>query len=218
MKPCRHALRDAHGLTLVELLVAAAIFIFVAFGMGSLYLSAKRGFDFGSAEAFVQRQGTLVQEELARHILRATLLQVAQCRPNGSVTIAAGESIIYQRLVQDPTSGALQNEYWCIYWFQRTSPADPYPQLWRCRIAGPTPPQNCTSTPENLLPPVPASISGQLVSVSSANFAVPLSCVGVTCVATSVDIRFDLDLRDGATGPSLLWSARRFGFNTTIRN
>ena len=52
----------------MELLVAASIFVFVMFGIGSLYLSAKRGFDFGSAEAYVQRQGTHLQEELNRQL------------------------------------------------------------------------------------------------------------------------------------------------------
>jgi hypothetical protein len=36
-------------------------------------------------------------------------------------------------------------------------------------------------------------------------------------VATTLNLRFDLELRAGS-GSTLLWAARRFGINTTVRN
>lgn len=192
--------------------MGVAIFTFVALALGSLYLSlsGERGFNLASAEAFLQSQGTLIGEEFVRHILRASALQVAAC---GSATIAAGQSIIYQRWVQNPTTLALQSEFWCVYQDQR--PGNPYPLLWRCRVAGLTPPQTCTAQPvESLLAGSPVR-SGLALAVSNTTFAVaPV----VGAVAMTLDIRFDLDLRVVDSDQSLLTSPRRFGFNTTIRN
>jgi len=39
--------RDRRGVTLVELLVATAIFTIVAVAVGSLYVSTQRAFDYG---------------------------------------------------------------------------------------------------------------------------------------------------------------------------
>lgn len=198
-------------MTLIELMVGTVIFVFVLLSLGSMYLAATRGFGLSSAETTLQRQGTSIEERLVDHVLRARSLQVAECGP-ASVTISANESIIYQRLVQNSNTFVLEDEFWCVY---RHKPLnDPYPQLWRCHIPGLTPPQTCSSTPENLLsgaltPP------GQAISVSDSRFEVaPV----VGALATTVDIRFDLDLRVVASDQPLLISPRRFGFNTTVRN
>ena len=219
----RQSLRDARGFTIVELLVAAIIFAVVIFGMGSLYLSARQSFDFANVETFLQRQGTLIQEELARDILRAASLQVQTtsatlCRPSSSVTIAANQSILYERFVQNGSGGPLQTEFWCVYRHQPSGV--PYPSLYRCPL-DPTivgvnpPPYNCTQTAENLLagayvPP------GQALSVPDVSFSIPVLVPGA--IATTVDLRFDLDLRRTSPDASLLLSPRRFSFNTTVRN
>lgn len=204
------------GFTFVELMVASVIFVFVVFAVGALYLSAKRSLDFGSAEVYLQRQGTLIQEELARHILRAASAQVAQCGPSG-VTVPAGQSLLYQRLVASAATGALESEFWCIY---QPPPGGPPPSLWRCRVSGLAPPQTCSGTSENLVANVIQPLPGQAVQVSNTSFAVAaVTCGGSPCAtAASIDIRFELDLLQGASGASLLWGPRRFGFNTTIRN
>jgi len=204
------------GFTFVELMVASVIFVFVVFAIGALYLSAKRSLDFGSAEVYVQRQGTLIQEELARHILRAASAQVAQCGPSG-VTVPAGQSLLYQRLVASAATGALESDFWCIY---QPPPGGSPLSLWRCRVSGLAPPQTCSGTPENLVANLIQPLPDQSVQVSDTSFAVsPVTCGGSPCAtAASVDIRFELDLLQGSTGASLLWTPRRFGFNTTIRN
>jgi len=200
----------ASGVTLLEALVAVAVFTFVALALGSLYLPVlgQGGFDLGTAETFLQSQGTLIAEELVRHILRASALQVAAC---GSATVA-GQSIIYERWVQNPSTSVLQSEFWCVYQYQR--PSDPYPLLWRCRLTGLTPPQSCTAEPlESLLAGSPVR-RGLALAVSNTTFAVATA----SAVATTVDVRFDLDLLRVDSGQSLLTSPRRFGFNTTVRN
>jgi hypothetical protein len=209
--------RDVRGYSMVELMVAAAIFMVVAFGMGSMYLFSRQSFDTASTETFLQRQGTLIQEELTRHILRASALEVQPsatplCRPSAAATIPLNESLLYQRFVQDASTGVLQTEFWCVY---RHQPAGaPFPLLYRCPVAGLAPPQNCTATGENLLAgaPVPGN---QALAVTGASFT--LSPVA-GAVATTVDLSFDLDLRRVTPNQSLVLAPRRFSFNTTIRN
>ena len=209
---CGGVRRQASGIALIEVLVAAIIFVFVTLAFGSLYLSlsGKRGFDLTNAETFLQSQGTSIEEALMRHILRASALQVAAC---GSATITAGQSIIYQRQVQNPSTGVLQSESWCIYQDQRTG--DPYPLLWRCQVPGLTPPQTCTANPGSSLLAGAPVLPGLALAVSNTTFA---AAPVVGAIVTTVDIRFDLDLRGVSSAQSLLFGPRRFGFNTTIRN
>lgn len=215
MTPSRHALDDARGFTLIELLMATAIFIFIAFGMGSLYLSARDGFNYGSAEAFVQRQGTLVQEELTRQLQSATAIQIARCREVTPGSMLANKSVIYTLYFPGRAAGS-QYEYWCVYEYQRAA-FSPFSQLWRCPLTDASIDQACnggSASAENLLPPVPASVAGQRAEVLNTSVT-PAPVAGI---ATSVDISFDVNLHAQTSTASLLWSPRRFAFNVTIRN
>ncbi len=71
---------DHRGITLIEALVATAIFAIVAVAIGSFYVSTQRAFDYGSAQAFAQRQGTMLQEELQRRLQRAVDFSVTALR------------------------------------------------------------------------------------------------------------------------------------------
>jgi hypothetical protein len=97
---------------MVELLVALLIFAMVAIAMGSLYASTQRSMDVGSAQAFVQQQGTLIQEELSRQIGPARQLLVGSggrvCGPTG---VAAGQSLQFQRAIDDTVWCIFQNQY-----------------------------------------------------------------------------------------------------------
>jgi type II secretory pathway pseudopilin PulG len=111
-KVAMEAARGERGVTMVELLVAALIFAIVGIAMGSLYASTQRSMDVGSAQAFVQQQGTLIQEELARQIGPARQLLVGSggrvCGPTG---VAAGQSLQFQRAVDDTVWCVFQNQY-----------------------------------------------------------------------------------------------------------
>jgi len=100
------------GATLIEILVASLVFALVAIAMGSLYASTQRSMDVGSAQAFVQQQGTLIQEELSRQVVPARQLLVGTasrvCGPSG---VAAGQSLQFQRAIDDTVWCIFQNEY-----------------------------------------------------------------------------------------------------------
>ena len=110
--------RDHRGVTLVELLVATAIFAIVAVAIGSFYVSTQRAFDYGSAQAYAQRQGTMIQEELQRRLQRAVDFSVTGC---GSGTATA--SVRYN--LPDGTA-------WCLHQDQKVG--DTFPQLYVCSL------------------------------------------------------------------------------------
>ena len=60
----------------------------MAVAIGSLYLSTQRAFDYGSAQAYAQRQGTMIQEELQRRLQRAVDFAVTGCG-SGTATASA---------------------------------------------------------------------------------------------------------------------------------
>ena len=59
---------DQRGLSLVELLVTAVLTTVVAGALFSAYIATARSFGESSAQAALQRQGTLVLEEIGRQV------------------------------------------------------------------------------------------------------------------------------------------------------
>ena len=73
---------DQRGLSLVELLVAALLTTVVAGGLFSAYIATTRSFGESSAQAALQRQGTLVLEEIGRQVRGAVEPNLETCEGN----------------------------------------------------------------------------------------------------------------------------------------
>ncbi len=205
---------DHRGFSLVEIAVASAIFAIAAVAIASLYVSTQRAFDYGSAQAFAQRQGTLLQEELQRRLQRAVDFSVAPC---GSGTATA--SVRYT--LPDNTS-------WCLHQDQKVG--DNFPQLYVCSVdltipvfgGGPL----CEAGSARSLTAQSQNINemarrlGTELRVANTQFTA-LSTMsgtsGVIIAGRALDVRFDL--HDGAMDRvSPAYTGMRFGFTTTLRN
>ncbi len=203
--------RDRRGVTLVELLVASAIFAVVAVAVGSLYVSTQRAFDYGSAQASAQRQGTMIQEDLQRRLQSAVDFTVTGC---GSATATA--SVRYNL-----PNGSL----WCLHQDQKVS--DTFPQLYVCSLNSGIPlfsggfacdvgsAQSLTGQAQAMNEN--ARKLGTQLRVASTTFLTVSTLNGTSMAGRALDVRFDLydgvmySLNPGYTG-------MRFGFTTTLRN
>jgi prepilin-type N-terminal cleavage/methylation domain-containing protein len=203
--------RDRRGLTLVEVLVASAIFAIVAVAIGSFYVSTQRAFDYGSAQAFAQRQGTLLQEELQRRLQRAVDFSVTAC---GSGTATA--SVRYA--LPDGTQ-------WCLHQDQKLG--DNFPQLYVCSLNSGIPLLSggvgCDSGSARSLTAQSQNISeteqrlGTELRVANTTFLTVSTVNGTPIAGRALDVRFDL--YDGAMyRVSTAYTGMRFGFTTTLRN
>jgi prepilin-type N-terminal cleavage/methylation domain-containing protein len=203
---------DRRGVTLIELLVAGVIFAIVAVAIGSFYVSTQRAFDYGSAQAFAQRQGTLLQEEIQRRLQRAVDFSVTRC---GSGTATA----FVRYNLPDGT-------LWCLHQDQKTG--DPYPQLYVCSlnagvvlvtggIACDTGSAASLTAQSQNLNDMARRLSTTL-RVANTTFLAVSTMNGSSMAGRALDVRFDL--YDGAM-LSLYpasYTGMRFGFSTTLRN
>ena len=65
---------NERGTTLIELLITMVVGSVILLGIGSFYVATLRASHQDSAQTFLQRQGVLVIEEMARQIRPATVL------------------------------------------------------------------------------------------------------------------------------------------------
>ena len=214
---------DQRGFTMIEAIVAAAIFVLVAIGAGSLYVSARQGFEYSSTESYLQRQGTLIEERITRELKSATSVQVSKCReisPASAPVMADNKSVVYSLFYP---GRATPTEYWCLYEYQRPA-YSPFAQLWRCPLPDASS-DTCTggaSNAENLAPDTVRSFGGQRLEITNSVFCAsgvaPCDAVNVAPAARTVDIRFEMNVYPPNSTSQLLYGARRFGFSVYYRN
>ncbi len=217
-------LRDRRGFSIAEMLLAVSTFAIVLGALTSVYVSTKQAFDLGSSQAYVQRQGTLIQERITRLIRNAEAVQVVHCGPNASTN---GTSV----LLLDP-NGTVR----CIY--QSATATDSNADLMLCQATAFAVSTTCSGTPENMLTLMGNEVAARLgaqLRVRNLTFT-QVTCVqpGGTCVANPVgrwvmsplvDVRFDLTDGtiynpnfNGGAFSATNFLGLRFGFSVTSRN
>jgi prepilin-type N-terminal cleavage/methylation domain-containing protein len=153
----------AGGFTLLELLIASVIFVVVGIAVGTFYLATVRGFERGSAQAYVQRVGSQVESELVRHLTRAvafhsTWITGDSGSPCGNA--AASASLLFERpsLSGMVTTVLHPCRFCCVYQVRETATfaghpvADTFPQFYVCEVA---------STGGNCIPLTAPGVAGQ---------------------------------------------------------
>jgi type II secretory pathway pseudopilin PulG len=198
---------------LLEVLVTTVIFVIVLSAAGSLYLTSRRAFDFGVSQAYVQRQGTLIQEQIARWAKNSTGVQVVQC---------GGNTTPGRSLAIEEASGTRR----CIY--QNPEGADTDADLFACAIGDWT--AGCMGgLPTNMLNLTPSEVATRLgapLRVRNTTFT-RVTCIdpgpcGSGAIALSVtsslvNVRFELT-DNTILNPQPTYVGMRFGFGITSRN
>jgi len=202
-------------MSLIEILLAATIFVMVAGAFGSLYLTGKHAFDLSTSQAYVQRQGTLIQEQITLWAKQSVGLQVVQCGEN---TTTPGRS-----LAIEDANGEIR----CI--FQSPQAANTDANLLTCLI--PSWDAGCDGGGNyNMLSVVASEVSARLgasLRVRNATFT-PVTCVdpggscgsnfvGRSVTSPLVDVRFDLT-DNTIPNPRPAYVGMRFGFGIHSRN
>jgi Tfp pilus assembly protein PilV len=210
------SLQDQNGFSLVEALLAAFLFLIVALSIAAMINTSNTGFDVAATQAFVQRTGTAVSEQMQREFTTATALQVTSCGPQG----VAGKAVMYMTQLGNTR---------CVYeWTDATPPG---PQLFRCNLAGWTVGGGCTNTPENLLRiqqalNAPHNAATQIRAQNILfqrvdclpNASGSCSDPGRQVVSPLFDFRFDLDIPNVTWAASDSFPGQRFAASFTTRN
>lgn len=208
------ALGDARGVSMVEILITAVISVIVLGAIFSLFVTARQAFDFGASQAYVQRQGTLLQEQIASWAKNSVGVQVVLCGGNAT----AGRS-----LAIEGANGTIR----CIY--QNPEGANADADLFVCQVATWT--AGCTGgTNYNMLNVMPSEVATRLVAplrVRNTTFT-GVTCIdpgpcGAGAIALSVtsplvDVRFDLTDNTIPNPQFPTYVGMRFGFGITARN
>jgi len=84
---------NERGVTLLELLIAMAVGSVVLLGVGSFYVATLRSSRQDSAQTFLQRQGALIIEEMARQIRPATALARGVCNADANSLQATNKDL-----------------------------------------------------------------------------------------------------------------------------
>lgn len=207
-------LGDARGISLVEILITAFISVIVLSAVGTLYVTSRQAFDFGVSQAYVQRQGTLIQEQIARWAKSSTTVQVVQCGGNAT----AGRS-----LAIEDANGTIR----CI--FQNPEADDTDADLFVCNIGSWN--AGCTGgLASNMLLLTPSEVAtrlGAALRVRNTTFT-RVTCIdpgpcGSGAVALSitsslVNVSFDLTDNTIPNPQFPTYLGMRFGFGLTSRN
>jgi hypothetical protein len=119
-------MRTEAGGTLIEVIVAAALGAVILGGGGIYYLTTLRVLDDSRSQAFLQRQGTVIMEELGREIRTATSLAIVNADNPATCWDAIREDI---REGTDALNVSNPDGTYCFYLNGRD-------QIIRCKFDG----------------------------------------------------------------------------------
>jgi len=208
------ALGDARGFTMVEFLIAVVISVIVLIAIGSLYVTARQAFDLSTSQAYVQRQGTLIQEQIARWAKNSVGVQAVLC---------GGNTTTGRSLAIAEANGTMR----CVY--QNPEAANTDADLFVCQVASWT--DGCTGgTTYNMLNVMGSEVATRLgapLRVRNTTFTRvtcidPGSCgsgaVGLSVTTPLVSVSFDLTDNTIPNAQLATYVGMRFGFGITARN
>jgi hypothetical protein len=198
--------------SLLEVMITSVITVFILSAAGSLYLSSKHAFDYGTSQAYVQRQGTMIQEQISRWAKNSGTVQRVRCGGNGTDgrSLAIGDA-----------NGTIR----CIY--QTPEAADTDADLFVCQVADWT--AGCNGgTSYNMLNVTRSDVAGVgALRVRNTTFT-NVTCIdpgpcGSGTVALSItkpliDVSFDLTDNAIPNPQQGTYVGMRFGFGITSRN
>jgi hypothetical protein len=202
-------------MSLVEILAAAIIFVMVAGAFGSLYVTSRQAFDLGTSQAYVSRQGTLLQQQIAIWAKNSMTVQDVLCGGNGTAN---------RSLAIEDANGTIR----CVY--QSPETADTDADLFVCQVASWN--AGCTGgTSYNMLNVARSEVSVRLgapLRVRNATFT-RVTCVdpGGSCGSNNigrsvtsplVDVSFDLTDNTIPNPQLASYVGMRFGFSIYSRN
>jgi hypothetical protein len=169
--------RNQRGVTIVELLMAVLLATIVIAGVGSFYWRMIRSWVASNDQVAMQRQATLVQQEISRIVIASNGTLPGTCGPVGNPA-----SLPVRVPVQALPETATAQKHFCFYWVANPG------GIVECEF-NPSVATTCSSAGRNLLlgDPTPQNIQATAVAFTVVNnsvvdFAVTLRAVDGTAV------------------------------------
>ena len=187
--------RNQRGVTLIELLVAVLLGVVVLLGAGSFYSYMTRAWVASNDQVAMQRQGSLVLQEISRVIIASNGILGGTCGPAGnpaSLPVQVPTDALPETTV---ANGGQKN--FCFYW--TANPGG----LVECQF-DPAVSTLCTAAGRNLLL---GDATPQTMQATAVTFTPPNSSI--------VDVTFTVQAMDGNT---VLAGPLTFATRVSVRN
>ena len=198
---------NERGVTLIELLSAVFAASIVIIGIGSFYARMQDSYNQDNVQSVMQRQGTLVQDEMSRVLLASSALLAGTCGPSTT----AGDSIPAQVPAGILPEAALSGGGFVCFFLDNS-------QIVQCRFTSAATRGCISGTSRNLLAqvPVPVTVLGGRQTDPPTNLVSGTTFDVFTLIGGSaVEVRFRLatrSLTDPLVGPL------DFTTRVTVRN
>lgn len=201
---------DERGVTLIEILVAVLVSTIVIVAIGSFYVAMQASYNEGNVQSVMQRQGTQVQEQMAKVVAASSALLPGTCGP----TSVAGDSLPVQvpaDALRGPVTGALDSGGFVCFYLQAN-------QIAQCRFLAANNRACIANSTLNLLSnaPIPQGIQGRRQTTPPTDPSGTSVNVFTIVGGSAVDIRFRLVVE--VLGPTEVVGPFDFTTRAAVRN